>query len=124
MADITQFMSALTVGAVVQNVTGDLLSAASAGGYAAWVQSITGEVPSVTRMADGRVALSLSGEQNYAMQKWLDAQVSGAFKPAAQKPKVDFQMGAFLTPWAMKFFIPAGIGLFVAGWLAAYYFQR
>jgi len=124
MADITQFLSAVTVGARVQEATSDITSAASAAGYAAWVQSITGAVPSVSNTGDGRAVLNLSDAQSQSMQTWLDSQMSGMFKPAKDKPKVDYQLGKYMTPWAVKYFVPVGVGLFVLGWVSAYYMQR
>ena len=123
MADLSTFLPSLTVGASVQNATGDLGAAAAAGGYAAWVQSVTGAAPSVRALPDGRAQLSLTPAQNQAMQGFLDRQVASIFQPSAEKPTVDYQLGKFMTPWAMKYMIPAGVGLFVLGWVAAYYFQ-
>lgn len=124
MSDLSQFLQPLAVGSRVQNITGDLSSAAAAGGYSAWVQSVTGQTPAVQDIGDGRASIVLTQQQNIAMQKWLDKQVGSIFQPPAQKPVVEYNIGAYMTPWAMKYLIPAGIGLFTLGWIAAYYLQK
>jgi hypothetical protein len=124
MANLDQFLQPLAVSSRVQGAVNDLGASAAAGGYAAWVQSVTGSPPGVEALPDGRARLTLTSEQRGMMQGWLDKQVVSVLQPPAEKPKVDFGMGEYLTPWAIKFFIPAGVGMFVLGWLAAYYFQR
>lgn len=123
MADITQFLGPVAVGGEVKRITGDLSSSAAAAGYSAWIQSVTGTVPAVSQEGN-RATLNLSSSQSVAMQQWLDKQVKGIFQPAKDKPPVNYNMGQFLTPWAVKYFIPAGIGMFALGWIAAYYLQR
>lgn len=115
--DISSLVGTGLVGTQVQNYTNDAQAAVSAAGYAAFVQAITGVAPTVTDLGNGRAKIILSGEQNAAMQSWLDSQVKGMLTPTAKPPVVDLSVGAYLTPWTLKYTAPALIGAFAAGWV-------
>lgn len=124
MASLDQYLKPMATGAAVQKITDDLGASASAGGYAAWVYAVTGKPPAVQNLGGNRASLVLTEKQNLAMRKWLDRQLASALSPTGEKPKVEYNMGSYVIPWAIKYSIPAGVGLFVLGWIAAYYFQR
>lgn len=118
MADLAPYIQAALVGASAVAITGYGEDALTAGGYAAWVQAVTGSVPAVTRTDDNRCRLVMSQSQVLAMQQWLDQQVGKALGPQGAPPRVQMDVGPVFGPWAAKFAIPAGLGVFALGWLA------
>lgn len=124
MPDLTPFVSALDIGSKVRSATDDLQSGASAGGYAAWIYAVTGQSPAVVDLGGGRVRLVLSPEQQLAMRRWLDERVGSLFQKPKELPKVEYELGPVLNPWAMKYVIPVAGITFLAGWILHYYLSR
>lgn len=123
MANIDSYLSAFAVGSNVAGITGNAGDGFKAGGYSAFIESITGAPAMVENLEGGRVKLYLNDNQIIAMQKWLDNQVGSALQKK-EPGRVQYDLGAVLKPWAFKYTIPAGISLFLAGWLLHWYMMR
>lgn len=114
MADLTQYVAPAVVGTEVYGITRNSQDALRAGGYAAWVQSVTGTVPEVVEQ--GNVArLVMSEAQISSMQDWLD-------KVTTPNPdaRVQYEIGPVLKPWVMKKATGPAIGVFIGGALAGF----
>ena len=107
----------------VNSLVGSLEDSAAAAGYAAFIYSLTGSTPEIVDLGDNRVRVVMTRDQADILQNWLDSQVAGFLHP--RKPaKVEFDLNPALVPWALKFALPAGIGLFLIGLLAGKYIIR
>lgn len=127
MADQTQlYIGAAAVGGQALSVTGRAADGVSAGGYAAWIYSITGEIPIVTEMPGNRIKLSLSQAQVVSMRKWLDVQVKKAVSKGdpSGRPTVEMELSPVLGPWALQYAIPFMAVTFTLGWLAHWFINR
>jgi hypothetical protein len=120
MSNLDLITGAASTAATVQAITSDSGNAAAAGGYAAFIQSIGGDQPYVQDLGDGRVRLPMTANDKALMTKWLD----DAIKPSTQKAIVEYDFAAVITPWMLKYAIPASIGIFIAGYIAASLMQR
>lgn len=107
-------------------ITGRTGDAVKAGGYAAWINSVTGTPPKVIKIeGEKRARLVLDKGQVRQMQQYLDNQVGGLLaKKDGPPPSVEFELGPVLKPWAMKYALPLGVGLFLTGWVAAWYLTK
>jgi len=123
---LTPYITAGMTGLEAAEVTGKNKDALRAGGYAAWINSVTGKPPKVVKIqGEKRARLVLDKEQIQSMQRWLDQQVGGLLaKKKGPPPSVEFELGPVLKPWAVKYALPLGAGLFLAGWVAAWYFTK
>lgn len=121
--DLSSLLDTGSVGVQVRSITGDDGASMASAGYTAFVQSVIGSAPAVRDLGNRRAKLVLNGDQNRAMQGWLDTQVRGVLSPG-QPPIVDLSIGDYLTPWTLKYSAPALIGAFVAGWLLHYAMNR
>jgi hypothetical protein len=101
--------------ASVNSITGDSEAAAAAAGYAAFIQSIGGDAPNVIDLGDKRARLPMTENDKVALRKWLDE----AVKPSAIKPTVEYDFGSALTPWVLKYAIPAAVVVFIIGYMSA-----
>jgi hypothetical protein len=120
VADISQYLAAAGAGIQAARLTGNAGDAWPVGGYAAWIQSVTGTVPAVVDLGGGRVKIVLSSVQQAQLSSWLDTQVSGLLKP--KRPgRVEYELGPVLTPWSMKYVVPAAILFLVLGWVGHWY---
>jgi hypothetical protein len=100
--------------AEVNSITGNTDAAAAAAGYAAFIQSIGGDAPQVIDLGDKRARLPMTNKDMGALRSWLDE----ALKPSAIKPVVEYDFGAALTPWILKYAIPASIVVFIIGYFS------
>lgn len=122
--DIASLLNTGNVGVQTQAITGDAQSAAAAAGYAAFILAVIGSAPAVKDLGNKRAKIVLTSAQNNAMQAWLDSQVKSMVAlPGAQQPALDLSMGDYLTPWTLKYTLPALIGAFAAGWVANWIFS-
>jgi hypothetical protein len=126
MADQTQlYLDSAAIAARVISITRNPGDGLSAGGYGAWVESITGVPPQIIDNKDGTVKIVLSQSQVLSMRKWLDSQVQSAVALKTGAPsRVQIELGPVLTPWAMQYAIPFMIGTFTLGWLAHWLLAR
>ena len=122
MANIEPYLSAISIGSQVSDITGDLSDAFKGGAYAAWIQSITGEMPTVIRIgSENRVRIILNSRQVQRMQQWLDQQVGKLTAKDKEPATIEYELGQVFKPWAFKYAVPAGLAFFVAGWLLSWY---
>ena len=122
--NIEQYFPALAVAQNVATITGSVSEGAKAGGYAAWIASITGSAPIPQRIeGTNRVRLVLNTSQVTAMQQWLDESVKEAFEKK-EPPPVEYELGPVFGPWATKRVAPIGVGVFIIGGIAGYLLTR
>lgn len=116
MANLAAYIEAGAVGTEVARITNDAGAGVVAGGYAAWINSLTGSVPRVITRPDGSgVNIVQTEAQNRMIGNWAETQLlDGIFK---RKPagKVSYEIGPALTPVAVKYAIPVTAAIFVAG---------
>lgn len=115
MATLDQYIEPLAVGTLVGNVTKNAADAAKSAGYAAFIKSVTGGVPTVEELPGRRVRLMYTDKQIDDIRAWLDDQVKKGFAKDQVSSNVEYNLGPVLSPWAMKYALPAGAGLFLAG---------
>lgn len=114
MAEFKNYLELAGYAGAVSQHTGNHVNGAKAAGYAAWIQSVTGEIPRMVRLPDNRVKIVLSETQVVKMKQFLDNQVSGALSRKEPGP-IDYGLGPVIKPWAMRYVLPAGIGVLVVG---------
>jgi len=114
-----QYLDSVAVAGQVTGITGKLEDGVIAAAYASWIQSVSGDLPKVLTLPDNRAKITWQSEtQIKTMQTWLDQQVKAGFTPTAIPASVEYDLGTVLKPWALRYALPAGILLFLAGWLA------
>jgi hypothetical protein len=121
--DIMSFVEPTAFGNSVYQYTGKLVDSAIAAGYAQWIKGITGSLPIIQAVGDKQVKIEFTAEQIPIMRKWLDTQVSGAFKAGAPSA-VQYDLGSVLNMWAAKYALPTVIGIFLLGVTAGYVANR
>jgi len=121
---VQSLISTGTVASEVYAITDNPSDAGLAGGYSAWVESITGNPPSVKRLEGNRAQVNLSPMQVKQMQGWLDSQVSSILTPAKEKPSLDINFGPVVKPWSIKYGAPALVIVFILGWLTRWGMYR
>lgn len=124
MPNLDSFITAAALASNVQKITDSLPDAAIAGGFGAWISSLTGSSPYVVGIGDNRAKVYLSEEQITIVRKWLDEQVGKSLVKPQEPPKVVYELGPVLAPWALKYALPAGIMIFVAGIIAHMLYVR
>lgn len=120
---VDQFLAPVGVGNDVYGITHSLGEAAVAAGFAAWVNSVTNDLPYVTDLGNGRAKVQFSPASIPVMRQWLDDQVRGAFT-SGEPPTVEYDLGAVLNTWAVKYAVPSAVAIFLAGLLAGYLLRR
>lgn len=124
MPDISLYLDAAVVGSSVTKVTGVTLDGVVAGGYAAWINSITGENPRIIPLEGNRVRLVLTDTAAVKMQRWLDSQLRSALTAKDKKPNVEYDLGPVIGPYLFKFAVPVAVAFFLMGWVSHWYFGR
>jgi len=109
------FADSATVAAQSYDITGNKLDLARAGGYAAFVKSVTGKPPYI-RNVGGRVVLYLDAGQAKVLEEWIVSLSKGKGAP----PSVTLDIGPALKPAIMRMAIPYIIGVFLLGYGAHY----
>ena len=122
MADIADYIQALSIGTDASGITGKPADGFVAGGFAAFVQAITGKPPAIQQLPDRKARVVLSQEQVVIMRKWLDSQFWSVMKKSDSS--LTLGMGPVIVPWALKYLIPAALLFVVAGWLSHWYLTR
>lgn len=116
MAEIKNYLELAGFAGAVSQHTGSHKEGAKAAGYAAWVQSVTGDTPLMTRLPEGRVKLILSESQIAKMQDFFDKQVSGMIS-RKEPGAIDYGLSPAVKPWALRYALPAGVGILVVGYI-------
>lgn len=126
MPDLTPYIAAGMAGIEAAEITGKSGDAVKAGGYSAWINAVTGKPPKVVKIpGEKRARLVLDEQQIRNMQHWLDRQVGGLLAKKEGPPgSLEYELGPVFKPWAIKYALPLGAGLFLAGWVAAWYFTK
>ena len=124
MTDYIDYIPAISLGTQVADMTGKGADGFTAGGYASFVQAVTGSMPSVVPMPGNRAKIVLSKIQAVRMQQWLDRQLGMALAKPKVPPSLEIDMGPALVPWALKYAVPAAMLFIVIGWVAHHYFAR
>jgi len=122
MADITDYLEALTMGSNATTITGKPADGFVAGGFAAFVQALTGKLPTLVTLPNKKAKIILDEKQTVIMRKWLDTQMWTAIKRPEQS--LTLEMNPVVVPWALKYIVPAALLCVVAGWLGHYYLAR
>jgi hypothetical protein len=124
MADITDYVMSAAIGTRVSSITKKSQDGFSAGGYAAFIQAVTGQPPTVVLLNNNRVRLVLSEAQKSLMQKWLDTQLKSSVAKQTELSSLEIELGPVLTPWLLKYAIPTAVFFVVTGWVAHHYMSR
>lgn len=124
MAQLLDYVPSITLGSNVAGLTGKADDGFTAGGFAAFMLSISGENPTVVNLGNKRAQLVLSRRQVVALQSFLDKELTSVLASTKKKPSLDIALGPALVPWVLKFAVPAAVVLFVGGWMAHRYLAR
>lgn len=115
MADITPYLRSTAIGTKVARRTDDPGAGFKAGGYAAFVDSITGRSPEIVDRPDGGIALVQTHEQNRQLGKWAENQLLDSLLNRKPAGKVSYEIGPAFTPVAVKYAVPVTAVVFAAG---------
>jgi hypothetical protein len=124
MADLVDYLPALSIGTSVSEITGKGTDALTAGGYAAFITSITGRPPYVQTLPNQRARILLDAAQNVKFQQYLDRQLGIGMLLMQKKQSLDIDVRAAVIPWALKYIIPASALIFISGWIAHWYSSK
>lgn len=124
MADISPYLRSAAVGTEVGRLTNSARDGILAGGYAAFVDSITGEPPQVIQRPDGSgVNLVQTEAQNRSLGNWAEIQVLDSLFNRKPAGKVSYAIGPAFTPVAIKYAIPVTAVIFAAGLIVGRMFR-
>ena len=116
MSKVSSVLSSVAIASLVSDITGSQADAARAAGYSAFVESVTGSVPKIHNIGSKRVSIVLNSTQRQSLGKWLDKQLVSSLVHSDKKSIVQYNLGAVLTPWSMKYLIPSAIVIFAIGY--------
>jgi hypothetical protein len=119
--DLTDYLNAVTVADSVSTITGNTQDAFVAGGYAAFVQALTGAMPTVVQNGN-KASVLLTQEQAGAIRGWMENQLVSFLKP--KKSNLDIQVGPVVTPLLLKYILPFAVLLVAGGWFAHWYWNK
>jgi len=114
----------MKVSGQVYNITNNKNDAAVAAGYSAWIKSITGSDVTVSQKDSNRAALLLTEPQVKQMQQWTEDNISTILKPGKVPPTLEIDLGPVFKPVAIKYLLPALIGVFALGFISHYFIYR
>lgn len=119
--DINALLNTAGIVTATQAITGNPEASATAAGYAAWIASVTGRPPQVTRIGqENRVLLVMDEAQQLALRQWLSGQV-GTLVSKGEPPIVDAGLGPAIGPWALQYAAPLILGALVVGWVGHWF---
>jgi hypothetical protein len=124
MPDLATYIPALSIGSKVNDITGKAEDGLTAGGFAAFILSITGTAPQIVVLPDRRARLVLSSAQAVKLQSWMDKQLSDAVKLPSKPATLELALAPAIIPWALKYAIPATALVFLIGWISHWYFSK
>jgi len=115
---IGKLFSSGIVGTEVYQITGSGADAATAAGYGAFVESITGTQPKIVRTEDGRARVVLSEKQASLMRGWLEEKFQKSILPSREPPpSLEIEFSPVVKPIALKYIIVFSALFFMTGWL-------
>ena len=118
MADISPYIRSAAFGTDVASKTGNAGEGVIAGGYAAFIDSITGSSPQIVSRKDGTGYDVLQTEaQNRMIANWVETQMLDSIFKRKPAGKVSYVIGPAFTPVAVKYAIPVTAVIFAAGLL-------
>lgn len=123
MPDLTPYLRSAAIGTEVAKKTGSTSDGLKAGGYAAFVDSVTGASPKVIDRKDGGVSLVQTETQNRILGNWAENQLLDSFFKRKPAGKVSYNIGPAFSPVAVKYAVPVTAGIFAAGFLIGRMFQ-
>ena len=115
MADITPYLRSAAIGTTVAQKTGEASLGFKAGGYAAFIDAVTGQSPSIVERDDGGITLMQTEAQNKLIGSWAENQLLDSFLHRKPAGKVSYEIGPAFTPVAVKYAIPVTAVIFAAG---------
>lgn len=124
MADIVDYLPAITIGTQVSGITGKGSDGLTAGGYAAFITSITGRQPYVETLPNNRARMVLDKDQAVKFQQFLDKQLGLGMLLLQKKQSLDIDVRPVVIPWALKYLVPATLLIFASGWIAHWYMSK
>ena len=117
MANIASYLEAGQIGVRAAQKVGGAGTAFAAGGYAAFVDAVTGSVPQIVDRPDGGIALVQTKAQNQMLGNWVENQMLDSMFKRKPAGKVSYEIGPAFTPVAVKYAIPVTVVIFAAGLL-------
>lgn len=123
MAELLDYVPSITLGTTVSQITRKPVDGYTAAGFSAFMMSISGENPTVVNLGKNKAQIVLSKKQIADLQKFLDDQLKNAISPL-KPPTLDIALGPAIIPWALKYAVPAAVGLILIGWFAHSHFGR
>lgn len=117
MADLAKYIDIASIGVTTTRITGKKSDGASAAGYSAWVESITGTFPQIVDTGDNRAKVLLSDSQIIDMQDWIEGKLFDSLKPKKEKPSLSIEFGPVVSPLALKYGMIFGSAFFIGGFL-------
>jgi len=123
MAELLDYIPAITLGTDVSKITKKTADGFTAAGFSAFMLSISGENPSLVNLGKNKAQLVLTKNQVVSLQQFMDAQLKNAISPL-KPPTLDIALGPAIIPWALKYAVPAAVLLILAGWFAHSHFGR
>jgi len=124
MAALLDYVPSITLGTNVSGITKKSVDGFTAAGFSAFMMSISGENPTVVNLGNNQARLVLTKNQIVSLQQFMDTQLKNVLAKPVTKPSLDIALGPAVIPWALKFAVPAAVGLILAGWFAHHYFGR
>jgi hypothetical protein len=124
MADLADYLPAISIGTQVSGITGKSADGLTAGGYSAFITSITGRPPTVVPLPNSRAQIVLDRAQIVAFQKYLDRELGIGMRLLGKPSTLDIDVRPAVIPWALKYVIPATILIFAGGWIAHWYMSK
>ena len=124
MADLGPYLRSAAFGTEVASKTGNFGDGVVSGGYAAFIDSITGESPQVVARKDGSGYDIMQTEaQNRTIANWVETQMLDSIFHRKPAGKVSYVIGPAFTPVAVKYAIPVTAVIFAAGLLVGRMFR-
>ena len=124
MADLVDYLPAISIGTQVSDITGKGVDGLTAGGYSAFITSITGRAPYVQALPNKRARLLLDSAQNTKFQQYLDRELGIGMLMLKKQQSLDIDVRAAVIPWALKYAVPALALVFISGWVAHWYSSK
>lgn len=124
MAELIDYVPSITLGTNVSQITKKAADGFTAAGFSAFMMAISGENPTVVNTGKNTAQLVLTKNQVVSLQQFMDRQLKTIMAKPLVKPSLDIALGPAVVPWALKYVVPAAVGLILVGWFAHSYLGR